>query len=510
MSNFYARALCQPTPQNKPLLGENQVENDAGGYVFRSSDAESFKRFLILGSDTNSYYASKKKLTQESLKNTFKFIDMHPVDAFNTLYEVSQKRSAPKVSPTLMALAYLSSNRDVNIRKLVYAHLTDICRTASHLFEFIENVHLFRGWSRGLRESVSRFYERTDLGYQLIKYRNRNGFTHKNILKLAHPKPHNDYQQDLFSWLCRDTAVHDGLVNAFIEIQNPSTTVQRALQLINQYNLPWESIPTQLHSERVFWEALLPHMPDMALVRNLNRMSNLGMFNAFSPFTSLVEDKLSKTRLHPMKIFTAYTAYRKGQGRHFSWTVNDRILNALDNAFFTTMKHSEPSGKNILVAVDVSGSMEGNEILDGCTAARYSLALALAIQGTEPSAEIMAFDTQARQVQWRTKSLQSIFSASINGGGTDCSIPFTYAIHNKLKVDTFVLLSDSQTWYGNMHPHQAFECYLDQHNKDAKSVGIGLVADKFQLHPEHFKNTLNIAGYDSSLPEMISSFSGGF
>jgi 60 kDa SS-A/Ro ribonucleoprotein len=46
-------------PVNTALEG-NQVENNAGGFVYKLSDVECLKRFLVLGSDTNTFYASAK------------------------------------------------------------------------------------------------------------------------------------------------------------------------------------------------------------------------------------------------------------------------------------------------------------------------------------------------------------------------------------------------------------------------------------------------------------------
>ena len=41
-------------------INNAQVENSAGGFVYSLTDLERLKRFLILGSDANSFYASAK------------------------------------------------------------------------------------------------------------------------------------------------------------------------------------------------------------------------------------------------------------------------------------------------------------------------------------------------------------------------------------------------------------------------------------------------------------------
>ena len=44
-------------------------------------------------------------------------------------------------------------------------------------------------------------------------------------------------------------------------------------------------------------------------------------------------------------------------------------------------------------------------------------------------------------------------------GGTDCALPMVYAKENKLDVDVFIVYTDSETWFGNIHPVKALEQY---------------------------------------------------
>jgi len=58
MPSFISHTV-NPNPVNTAIDG-TQVENSAGGLVYQLSDTERLKRFLILGSDTNTFYASAK------------------------------------------------------------------------------------------------------------------------------------------------------------------------------------------------------------------------------------------------------------------------------------------------------------------------------------------------------------------------------------------------------------------------------------------------------------------
>ncbi len=63
-------------------------------------------------------------------------------------------------------------------------------RTATHLFQFAAFVEGFRGWGRSLRRAVGGWYagrSPESLAYQAVKYRQREGMTHRDLLRLAHP-----------------------------------------------------------------------------------------------------------------------------------------------------------------------------------------------------------------------------------------------------------------------------------------------------------------------------------
>ena len=65
-----------------------------------------------------------------------------------------------------------------------------MCRTGTHLFQFATFVEGFRGWGRSLRRAVGRWYAAQPvdaLAYQAVKYRQRDGVTHRDLLRLAHP-----------------------------------------------------------------------------------------------------------------------------------------------------------------------------------------------------------------------------------------------------------------------------------------------------------------------------------
>ena len=63
-----------PTPQIRPL-DHHQVVNHAGGYVFECDDITLLRRFLVLGSEGGSYYASERDHTIESTVGLIRMVN---------------------------------------------------------------------------------------------------------------------------------------------------------------------------------------------------------------------------------------------------------------------------------------------------------------------------------------------------------------------------------------------------------------------------------------------------
>ena len=67
MAARYSRHVStRVTPQSEPIPGEPMVANSAGGYSFAVNKWTRLDRFLVLGSEGGSYYATERALTIEN------------------------------------------------------------------------------------------------------------------------------------------------------------------------------------------------------------------------------------------------------------------------------------------------------------------------------------------------------------------------------------------------------------------------------------------------------------
>src|SRR5882724_51836 len=88
---------ARSTPQSRPARAD-QVENSAGGYVFALDDMARLRRFLILGVDSPTYYASARDLALDNVEVVTRMMagSASGVNAVRLAVEISQAGRAKK------------------------------------------------------------------------------------------------------------------------------------------------------------------------------------------------------------------------------------------------------------------------------------------------------------------------------------------------------------------------------------------------------------------------------
>jgi 60 kDa SS-A/Ro ribonucleoprotein len=289
--SYLKRINPRRTPQSAPIPGSTQVPNSTGGFAWSIDDWTRLRRFLVLGSEGGSYYASERTLTLANADAVARCLAADGVATVAAIVEVSEAGRAPKNDPALFALAMAAGVRDVETRRAALDVLPRVARTGTHLFRFAQFVEGFRGWGRSLRRGIGRWYAAQSveaLAYQAVKYRQRDGLTHRDLLRLAHPaarvgagNPTLDVSaahRGLFEWIVRGGET-DGLpriVEGFARAQAARTPAETA-SLVREYGLPREALASEHLTSPDVWEALLDDMPSTALIRNLATMTRIGL-----------------------------------------------------------------------------------------------------------------------------------------------------------------------------------------------------------------------------------------
>src|SRR2546426_9558228 len=259
------------TPQSQAIPGSTQVRNSAGGYSWEVDDWTRFDRFLILGAEGGTYYIGERELVRQNHDAIVRCIKTDGVRAVNRIVEIGDSGRAPKNDPAIFAMALVATHGDAEGKALAFQNLNQVCRIGTHLFHFAEYVNALRGWGRGLRNAVGRWYvsrEADDLAHQAVKYQQRDGWSHADLLRLAHPKAPSAELDAVFRWMLagadslgerevkrrvrgEDRVAKYGAVGALPKLIEAFEQAKRAskaseiVKLIAEFDLPREAIPTQ-------------------------------------------------------------------------------------------------------------------------------------------------------------------------------------------------------------------------------------------------------------------------
>jgi 60 kDa SS-A/Ro ribonucleoprotein len=509
------------THQSQPIPGRKQVQNSAGGYVWEVDAWAMLDRFLILGTESGTYYATPRALTAENAANAIALIGTDGQRVVRRTVDVSVRNIAPRNDPAVFVLALCASCGDDATRATALEALPAVCRTGTHLFAFAATCDGLRGWGRGLRKAVGRWYNSKSAGeleYQLVKYAQREGWSNRDLLRLAHPIPSSEDHRALFKWVV-DAEVTGSLpkVQAMLQLRE-ETDAARAAQIIRDSGLPREAIPTQLLSHTEVWEALLETMPLTAMIRNLATMTRVGLLvkgtSACDRIVSALgsRDRLVRARIHPMAILIALKTYASGTGLRGSgtWTPVKPVVEALDAAFYTAFEAVEPTGRRYLLGLDVSGSMSTGGVAGApLTPCEASAAMAMVTVARESNVTTMAFSDEFRPLRLDPAVGLSKTVKRTQGlafGRTDCAQPMLYAMKHEIPVDAFIVYTDNETWFGGIHPAQALQEYRKQMGINAKLIVVGMTATAFTIAEPQDAGMLDIVGFDASAPAAMNQF----
>ena len=539
----FASLFTRQRDQARPA----EVANSAGGYVFTLDAWARLDRWLVLGAEGGTYYASEQELTRENAATVLECLAADGPRTVARVAEISTAGRAPKNAPAIFALAIAAADPDLATRQAALAAMPLVCRTGTDLFHFVADVGAFRRWGRALRRAVAAWYDDKApdaLAYQTLKYRSRDGWSHKDVLRLAHPTPKSAAHAALYRYL---TAGPDGLaresakgeavaaehlprlVGAF-EAALASTDRAEVIALVREHRLPHELVRTEWKNDAAVWAALLEDMPLAAMIRNLGKMTAIGLVAPMSDAARTVASRLvdparlAKARIHPVTLLSALRVYQQGHGERaarranaLSWAPVREVVDALDEAFHLAFQGVPRTGKKHLLALDVSGSMACGAIagVPGLTPRVASAAMAMATARAEPDTAFVGFTSGTDGLRHLAISARQRLDdvvrtvSDLPFGGTDCSLPMRWATQHRVAVDVFVVYTDSETWAGPVHPFQALREYRQKLGRGAKLVVVGMTATKFTIADPTDRGMLDVVGFDSAAPQVMADFARG-
>jgi 60 kDa SS-A/Ro ribonucleoprotein len=528
-TNIYKGKRKTLTPATQPIPGkeEKMVPNQGGGFSFSNNHAL-LERYLILGITGPTYYATEQKVSSDAEKIIEKYL-AYPKDAFMLIdmaVHVSDGGLGMSNDPCLSVLAMASCSKNPHIVKYAMNAMDKIVRTGTDLLHIASFIDSRRSFGRAIRTGFANWiYSRGDkLGFQMAKYQQRDGWSWKDVLRVAHIKPITPEQQALFGWAVEkayDPKYLPPSVIGMMKLREEGLSNSEVETIVRDYRLPLEMIPTNLRTPGM-WLTVLPNLGITAIIRNLGAMSKNGIDK---PVRELVIDSLSdenriqKGRVHPFKVYMALLTYSLGHGVRgkLTWTVDRDVRYHLEQAMYMSFKYGSPTGKKILWGMDISSSMLGastgifSELATSPMDCQGVMALAVLESGDD--IEFQGFANYLRPIEIRRGSTIEQATTKIRGdwrfGSTDPSLLYQYALRNHAKPYDVVIMSTDNEINTGYHPSELLDKYRERSGIPTKQIVLGMTTNSFSIADPDDPNSLDIAGMSSDVPLVISNFVSG-
>jgi hypothetical protein len=311
---------------------------------------------------------------------------------------------------------------------------------------------------RGVADAVRRLYH----GKSLLKYDTASkGYRFGDILNLVHaaPDPDKPWQGELFMYALDrrhnpDTAVppvsvpvltaHRELMALPVEERRAVVTSPGGAERLAAAGMTWEALAGWLQGpmDKAAWEAVIPSMGAMALVRNLRNFDEAGVSDEVAAqVAARISDpeQVARSRQFPFRYLAAYQ-----HAPSLRWAY------PLERALGHSLANVPALPGRTLVLVDRSGSMfwsqvsERSQLNRADAAAIFGTALAL----RAADADLVQFGSTSAQVEFRKgESVLKILERFGDLGGTDT----TEAVRRHYKKHDRVLIVTDEQYSGHRH-----------------------------------------------------------
>lgn len=487
------------------------TRNYEGEKVYRMTpEMELYERVLtnLVGEDKFYTTGSEdlenlKNIVQKVLESDPKFV----LQLANYARNFMNLRSVPIL---LLVLASLNDGAKPYVRE----YTPKIVKRADELVEVISLFNLLVGdigdkapkgslpasLKKGLADSFENFDE-----YQLNKY--KTGL--KDVLRLTHPKPKDEYRNQLYRYL-----IYDEVGNELKQIRALKKLLQKkeidaeALELIQESHATWEVAISHFGNKAEVWNAL--DLPFMAGLRNLRNLLECGAYKALDKVINMLKDEgaVLRSKQFPFRFFSAYREILGTYG--ISEEYKQEVLRALEIALFLSVKNLPKLDGRTAIIVDTSGSMH-NSISKNSVVEYIDIATLMGSIARYVSDEslVVAFGTTAKVVPLSRdsgilKNMETIKNTNV-GYATYVEEALKLLEKNDYVPDRILLFSDMQV-YSEGYMSSVVESvnrYLAK-NKTTKFYSFDLAGYGTAIQPAQKQRVFLFSGWSEKMLEYIA------
>ncbi|MBK8980217.1 MAG: RNA-binding protein [Planctomycetes bacterium] len=334
-----------------------------------------------------------------------------------------------------------------------------------------------------------------------------------DILRMVHPKPDSPTRSALFAWLCDRPFVDADLPQELRDLSAWLADATRPLPDVPFHMLAGEWL------DAAGWSALAKRATWQQTRMNLNTFARHGVFDDADATRAVAERlcdvaAIRTARAFPYQLMTAL--------QRIDPTVPDEIRDALARAVEVATENVPALPGRVLVAVDVSGSMQSpitGRRRGATTVARcvdVAALMAATVLRRCPGTEVLAFHDHIEPVELSADDRVSATAQRLAGlpsGGTRCAAPLEAWNHARTRADVVLLISDNQSWVdaadggAGTATMQAWLRFKAR-NQSAKLVCLDLQPYR-TTQAASGRDVLNIGGFSDRVFDVIDAFVRG-
>jgi len=468
--------------------------NREGFPAYTRSLEEQLLQVLMTNTLNNFFYATSEKLLQETLEVHERALRKDP-EFFAKALVYARNEGFMRLQP-IVGLTKLAGER-VDLFKRVFDRVVLIPSDLQDFFTILDASGRGQG-GRAIKGTVTKWLNEKLSEYWVIKYGGKSrgrGFSLGDIVRVVHPKPAGEKQSSLFAYLRGVGGVEDLPQVAVYEKFKRASTEEKA-KLIREGRLPHEAVTGVGGLNKDCWRALVPQLPVLALLRNLNTLSRHGVLDEARDLISSKltnEEALRSAKVFPFQFLKAFEAVDS------PW-VRDVLRQSVEIA----AKNIPLIKGKTAIFLDISGSMYGDFILIGAV---FAFSLFKKVNG---NAVFWLFNDSVYEAQ--PSLVDSILSQAERiraYGGTNTGAPIELLTEKRIFVDNIIMITDEQQNEGNPF-YRGLLRYRTKVNKNAKCYIIDVSPYRSAVVPLSDTLTYYIYGWSDRVLHFIAYANQGF
>ncbi len=497
----------------KPVVPVAKSRNAAGGVAYDLSSEEALAQFAVTGCLNGTFYAGAEVQLDTVIGLATKCTSKVIADV--AIY--SRKSAHMKDMPALLLAILAGRGNSADREEFGRAAplVLDNGRMVRNFAQMIRSGKFGRKSFGTMAKRAIRNYLETATSEKLFRDSVGNDPSLADVIKMTHPKASSKEKDALFGYLI-GSKKFDAKKARFLPMVVKEMERFKAGDGPMPEAAPFMMLTAHATGENA-WLRLLQRASWTETRMNLNAFQKHGALAGADVVRMVAArlrdpDAIRKSRAFPYQLMTAY--------QHTA-SVPQEIRNALQDALEVATENIPNYGEGVVVAVDVSGSMDAavtgarGSVSSVTTCRDVAALIAASVLRTSKNAEILAFSTRVDSVQLNPRDsivTNAAVLKNLPSGGTDCALPLRLLNQTGAQVNLVIYASDNESWAGpsvvGATGMMAEWVKLKKRCPNAKLVCIDLVPNTTaQVAAD--KDILRVGGFSDSVFDVIENFRKG-